>query len=107
MPTPTVDLEAIRGTDFSEVIAMTDDIGAPVITTNASALFVLRTHQRGEIILQKDNLSGISFGVSNLEVRITESELETIPYNNLYYDLFVHLQGDIKKKIVRGAFKIE
>lgn len=107
MPTPIVNLDAVRGTDFSEVITLANDIGAPVSTTNAQALFVLRTHPRGLVILEKDNTDGISFGASNLEIRITEQELESIQYNSLYYDLFLHLSGDVKKKISRGLFEIE
>ena len=107
MPTPIVNLEAIRGTDFSEIITLSNDLGAPVSMTNAQALFVLRTHPRGTVILQKDNISGISFGTSNLEIRITEAELDTIQYNSLYYDLFLHLSGDVKRKIARGDFEIE
>lgn len=107
MPTPIVDLEAIRGTDFSEVITLADNLGAPVSTTNAQGLFVLRTHEGGPILLQKDNLTGISFGSSNMEVRITETELDTIDYDKLHYSLFLHLANDVKKKIARGTFVIE
>jgi hypothetical protein len=107
MPTTEVELYAVRGTDFSEVVILADNNSAPVNTNNAQGLFVLRTHPRGEVILQKSNLSGISFGASNMEIRITESELNAIPYNNLYYDLFLHLENDVKKKIVRGKFTIE
>ena len=107
MPTPIVELEAIRGTDFAEIITLADNLGAPVSTNNAQALFVLRENQRGTVVLQKDNTSGISFGTSNLEISITESELDLIKFNTLWYDLFIHLQGDVKKKVARGTFVIE
>lgn len=107
MPTPIIELEAIRGTDFSEVITLADNLGTPVSTNNAQALFVLRENQRGTVVLQKDNISGISFGTSNLSILVTESELDTIQFNTLWYDLFIHLQGDVKKKVARGTFVIE
>ena len=107
MSTPIIELEAIRGTDFSEIITLADSEGAPVSTNNAKALFVLRTHEKGSVLMEKDNQSGISFGSSNLEIRITEAELDSIPYDTLHYSLFIHLQGDVKKKIARGKFVIE
>jgi hypothetical protein len=76
MSTPIFTLEAVRGTDFSEIITLADNLGAPVSTNNAQALFVLREYERGPVVLQKDNTSGISFGTSNLEIRITEAELD-------------------------------
>lgn len=107
MPTPIFNLEAVRGTDFSEIVTLADDQGAQVSTNNAAALFVLRQYERGPVVLQKDQTSGISFGTSNLEIRITEAELDDIPFNTLHYDLFIDLQSDVKKKIARGMFEIE
>jgi len=107
MPTPIFTLEAVRGTDFSEIITLADNLGAPVSTNNAQALFVLREYERGPVVLQKDNTSGISFGTSNLEIRITEVELDAIKFNKLHYSLFIHLNADVKKKIARGDFEIE
>ena len=107
MPTPIIELEAIRGTDFSQIVTLADNHGAPVSTNNAQGLFIIRTHERGPILVQKTNLNGISFGTSNMEIRLTESELDEINYNALHYDLFLHLQGDVKKKIARGPFFLE
>ena len=107
MPTPIIELEAIRGTDFSQIVTLADNLNAPVSTTNAQGLFILRTHERGTILVQKTNTNGISFGTSNMEIRLTEAELEDINYNILHYDLFLQLQGDVKKKIARGAFFLE
>lgn len=107
MPTPIADLEAVRGTDFSEIITIANDVGAPVSTNNAEALFVLREYERGPVVLQKNNTSGISFGASNLEIRLTELELDALEYNTLHYDLFLKLNNDVKKKILRGKLEIE
>ena len=107
MPTPIVELEAIRGTDFSQIVTLSDNQNAPVSTNNAQGLFSLRTHERGTIVVQKTNSDGISFGTSNMEIRLTESELDAINYNTLHYDLFLQLQGDVKKKIARGPFFLE
>lgn len=107
MPTQIVELEAIRGTEFSEIVTLADNLGAPISMNNAQALFILRQYERGPIILQKDNTDGISFGTSNLEISLTESELDSISYNKIWYDLFVHISGDVKKKIARGTFVIE
>ena len=107
MPTPIIELEAIRGTDFSQIVTLADNMNAPVSTNNAQGLFILRTHERGNILVEKTNLNGISFGTSNMEIRLTESELDAINYNTLHYDLFLQLQGDVKKKIARGTFFLE
>ena len=107
MPTPIIELEAIRGTDFSQIVTLADNQNAPVSTNNAQGLFILRTYERGTIVVQKTNLNGISFGTSNMEIRLTESELDAINYNTLHYDLFLQLQGDVKKKIARGPFFLE
>lgn len=107
MPTPIVSLEAIRGTDFSEVITLADDTGAPVNTNNASGLFVLRYLQNGIVVKELTNTNGISFGTSNVEIRLTELELEDLKYNKFWFDFFIHLQNDVKRKIVRGNFTIE
>ena len=47
MPTPIIELEAIRGTDFSQIVTLADDSNAPVSTNNAQGLFILRTHEKG------------------------------------------------------------
>ena len=47
MPTPIIELEAIRGTDFSQIVTLADNLNAPVSTNNAQGLFILRTHERG------------------------------------------------------------
>ena len=107
MPTPISDLEAIRGTEFSEIVTLTDDLGAPVSTNNAIGLFVIRENINGTVVKELTNASGISFGNSNVEVSLTEAELDAIPYNNLWFDFFIHLQNDVKRKIVRGNFIIE
>ena len=101
MPTPIIELEAIRGTDFSQIVTLADNLNAPVSTNNAQGLFILRTHERGTVVVQKTNSNGISFGTSNMEIRLTESELDAIQYNTLHYDLFLHLQGDVKKNLVQ------
>ena len=107
MPTPIIELEAIRGTDFSQIVTLADTQNVPVSTNNAQGLFILRTHERGTILVQKTNLNGISFGTSNMEIRLTESELDEINYNTLHYDLFLKLNNDVKKKILRGKLEIE
>ena len=35
MPTPIIELEAIRGTDFSQIVTLSDNQNAPVSTNNA------------------------------------------------------------------------
>jgi len=107
MATPISNLEAIRGTDFSEIITLADDSGAPVSTNNATGLFVLRYIQNGPVIKELTNSSGISFGTSNVEIRLTEQELDDLVYNKFWFDFFIHLQNDVKRKIVRGNFTIE
>lgn len=107
MATPISNLEAIRGTDFSEIITLADDLGAPVDTNNAVGLFVLRYIQNGTVVKELTNSSGISFGVSNVEIRLTEQELNDLIYNKFWFDFFIHLQNDVKRKIVRGEFIIE
>jgi len=107
MPTPNVELYAVRGTDFIEVIAISDENDEPADTTSAQALFILRDKPRGVILMQKDETNGVTFNNSDLVITITESELDLIDYHNLYYDLFLHLNGDVKKKILRGKFTIE
>jgi len=42
-----------------------------------------------------------------MEVRLTEAELDLILFNTLWYDCFIQLQGDVKRKIARGTFEIE
>ena len=55
MPTPIIELEAIRGTDFSQIVTLSDNHGAPVSTNNAQGLFIIRTHESGAILVQKTN----------------------------------------------------
>lgn len=107
MATPILDLDAVRGTDFSEIFTLANDLGAPVNTTNAQGLFVIREYNRGPVVIELNNTHGISFGTSNVEVRLTEAELELITYNKLWYDFFIQLQGDTKKKISRGNILVE
>lgn len=105
--TPVMDLYAVRGTEFSEVIVLANDLGAPVQTNNAQALCVIRQYQGGPVLIELNNSHGISFGNSNMTLRLTEQELEQIQFRTVWYDLFLHLQNDVKKKIARGKLEIE
>ncbi len=107
MSTPIANLCAVRGTDYLEVITLATNEGTPVSTNSAQGLFVIREYQRGPIIKELNNASGISFGASTMEVRLTEAELDLILFNTLWYDCFIQLQGDVKRKIARGTFEIE
>lgn len=108
MSTPFVELYAVRGTTFLEVIELADANDNPVNTAGASSTFVLKESPKGNLILQKTNdAGGIVFNGAFLELSITEEELNTIEYDNLYYDLFLQLQGENKQKLIRGKFTLE
>ena len=61
MPTPIIELEAIRGTDFSQIVTLADNHGAPVSTNNAQGVVYSQDARKGDYFSSKDKLQWYFF----------------------------------------------